>query len=87
MRINVGRSEWKFPIEAVRVREPEAVYVADLAIKYRNGNWGGNPVSVYYVAKPRGDYTNQYFGLSWKRLRPWNVKLARELRAKQQMTI
>lgn len=67
MRINTGTNFWNFPIEAIRKREPEAVFVADLAILEKNKNWSKTPVAVYYVPNLRGAYKNHYFGV-WQEI-------------------
>jgi len=63
MRINIGKDYWGFPIDAIRKREPEAIFVADLSIPDKNERWTQIPVAVYYTPTPRGEYKNNYFGI------------------------
>ena len=62
MYINRGEPYWLFDHDAVREIEPESVYVADLAVRVGQG-WSDSPVAVFYTPRPRGGYTNKYFGV------------------------
>jgi len=64
MKINTGPQYWDFDHEIVKyMGEPNAKYVADLAVRSAKGRWTGLPVAVFYTPTPRSEYHNHYFGL------------------------
>jgi hypothetical protein len=61
--INLGNPFWRFDYEQIKKIEPNAHYVADLAIKGKVGGWTSVPVAVFYTPQPREGYSNHYFGV------------------------
>jgi hypothetical protein len=63
-KINIGEPYWTdIGLEIARKIEPEAIYVADLAVRFLKGDWWAQPVAVFYTPNQREGYTNNYFGL------------------------
>lgn len=67
MNVNNGRSECIIGEKGIehfenQFKDNKAVYVADLCLKDRDGNWANEPAAIFYQENPPHGYSN-YFAI------------------------